>query len=180
MDSTSELTFILGKFLGWNKTRLDCFAKMLLALFTLPTVNLREIATAFDSGAAIDSRYKPHQTFLELLFLVIQWLSIVNLATAMFCFASGAASLAYQAAYLSLDDVTYEPGHLYFSPAIAVIVVPVIASLGTACFLSCCILNLRPFFGWDNYTGIQNLAKKVAEHHEADQTAPKTPAGLDF
>lgn len=58
MDKINELRSILGKSFAWNKSRLDCFTKMLLALFKVRTVNLSEIAVAFDSKASVESRYK--------------------------------------------------------------------------------------------------------------------------
>lgn len=58
MKQSSELEGMLKEILGWNKARLSCFAKMLLALFSVRTVNLRELAVAFASDALLDSRYK--------------------------------------------------------------------------------------------------------------------------
>lgn len=58
MDKVSELKKILSETLVWNKARLDCFARMLLALFAVRTVNLSEIAVAFASKSKKDSRYK--------------------------------------------------------------------------------------------------------------------------
>lgn len=63
MDKISELKGILSGFLPWNKARLDCFARMLLALFTVRTVNLKELAIAFNSPAQLDSRYKRLKRF---------------------------------------------------------------------------------------------------------------------
>ena len=63
MTHINALRNILGKFLGWNKARLDCFAKMMVALLQVRTVNLREIAIAFESRAQIDSRYKRLKRF---------------------------------------------------------------------------------------------------------------------
>jgi hypothetical protein len=63
MNKISELKRILGENLPWNKARLDCFVKMLLALFVVRTVNLSEIAVAFSSKAAVSSRYKRLQRF---------------------------------------------------------------------------------------------------------------------
>lgn len=65
MDRISELKSILGKNLNWNKARLDCFVRMLLALFTVRTVNLSEIATAFCSKSAIESRYRRIRRFFS-------------------------------------------------------------------------------------------------------------------
>ncbi len=58
MKNVSELTQILGDFLDWNNARLICFTHMLVALFVVRIVNLRELATAFPSRALLDSRYK--------------------------------------------------------------------------------------------------------------------------
>ncbi|KTD32923.1 transposase [Legionella nautarum] len=63
MNKISELKSILGENLPWNKARLDCFVKMLLALFVVRTVNLSEIAVAFSSKAELSSRYKRLQRF---------------------------------------------------------------------------------------------------------------------
>lgn len=63
MDNISELSEIIGVFLKGNKARTDCFIKMLLALFAVKTVNLREIAVAFMSPVQIDSRYKRVKRF---------------------------------------------------------------------------------------------------------------------
>lgn len=58
MDRVSELKEILGQNLFLNKARLDCFARILLALYAVRTINLSEIAVAFQSRANIASRYK--------------------------------------------------------------------------------------------------------------------------
>lgn len=63
MDNVSELKGMLNGFLNWNNARLNCFSSMLLALFAVKTVNLREIAVAFTSQALIDSRYKRIKRF---------------------------------------------------------------------------------------------------------------------
>ena len=63
MDRISELKAILGDFLNWNNARLVCFSQLLLALFKVRTVNLRELSIAFISDALIDSRYKRVKRF---------------------------------------------------------------------------------------------------------------------
>ncbi len=63
MEPISELKKILEKNCSWNKARLDCFVRMLFALIKVRTVNLREIAVAFNSSAQIDSRYKRIKRF---------------------------------------------------------------------------------------------------------------------
>jgi len=40
MDLTSELSKSLSKYLNWNKARLNCFVRMILALLKVRTVNL--------------------------------------------------------------------------------------------------------------------------------------------
>jgi hypothetical protein len=78
MDRISELKSILGKSFAWSKPRLDCFARMLLALFAVRTVNLREIAVAFGGDALIDSRYKRIKRFFAKFSFnndqVAQWI----------------------------------------------------------------------------------------------------------
>lgn len=58
MKHISELMSSLNVHFKWNKARMTCFANMLLGLFSVRTVNLQEIATAFNSKAEIESRYK--------------------------------------------------------------------------------------------------------------------------
>ena len=65
MKKTSELKGILGQIFNWNNARLSCFCNALLALFCVRTVNLREIAIAFESKAHIDSRYKRLKRFFK-------------------------------------------------------------------------------------------------------------------
>ncbi|HWY33669.1 MAG TPA: IS4 family transposase [Nitrosopumilaceae archaeon] len=65
MKQSSELQAMLKEILGWNKARLTCFTKMLLALFAVRTVNLRELAVAFCSDALLDSRYKRLKRFFS-------------------------------------------------------------------------------------------------------------------
>lgn len=63
MDALSELMGSLKGSFRWNKARLFCLAGMLLALISVRTVNLREIAVAFASDALLDSRYKRLKRF---------------------------------------------------------------------------------------------------------------------
>lgn len=58
MDKVSELRTILGKKFAWNKARLDCFSRMLLALFKVRTVNLSELAVGFEANVSVESRYQ--------------------------------------------------------------------------------------------------------------------------
>lgn len=63
MKNTSGLIKSVNGLLGWNKARASCFVNMLLALFAVRTVNLKEIALAFQGGAKLDSRYRRLQRF---------------------------------------------------------------------------------------------------------------------
>lgn len=65
MKYINELTEILGQQLNWHKSRLDCFAQMLLALFTVRSVNLSEIAVAMQGEVLIESRYKRVKRFFS-------------------------------------------------------------------------------------------------------------------
>jgi len=53
----NELMGILNGYFSWNKSRMECFATMLIALIKVKTVNLTEIACGFSSSATQDSRY---------------------------------------------------------------------------------------------------------------------------
>lgn len=44
MNKVSELKVMIGQTFSWNKARLDCFVRMLLALFAVRTVNLTGIS----------------------------------------------------------------------------------------------------------------------------------------
>jgi hypothetical protein len=65
MKQISELRNILGEFLVLNNSRLDCFTRMLLALFAVRTVNMREVAVAFSGCANISSRYRRIKRFFS-------------------------------------------------------------------------------------------------------------------
>lgn len=63
MDKISELRNLLSEVFTWNKSRIDCLSKMLVAMIIVRTVNLREIAVAFSSHTSEDSRYKRLKRF---------------------------------------------------------------------------------------------------------------------
>lgn len=63
MKSISSLEASLRVFLGWHKARVSCFMMMLLWLFAVKTVNLRELSLAFDSKAQVESSYRRLQRF---------------------------------------------------------------------------------------------------------------------
>lgn len=65
MDHINELIVILNASFNWNKARVTCFAKMLLALLTTRTVNLNKIACSMSSKAEQMSRYRRLQRFFS-------------------------------------------------------------------------------------------------------------------
>src|ERR1700733_15896199 len=67
MKHISELMSNLNQHFNWNKARINCFAQMLLALLTVRTVNLSEIALAFAAKAQVGSRYKRLQRFFRYM-----------------------------------------------------------------------------------------------------------------
>jgi hypothetical protein len=63
MDYVSELRDSLNASFVWNKARVTCFVKMLLALISTRTVNLNKIACSMSSNAEQGSRYRRIQRF---------------------------------------------------------------------------------------------------------------------
>jgi hypothetical protein len=63
MDKIDRLKKSLRQYFNWNKARLDCFARLILSLFAMRTVNLKEIALGFASQSQVDSRYRRLQRF---------------------------------------------------------------------------------------------------------------------
>jgi hypothetical protein len=64
MKLINELESTTHKSLGWNKARIDCLVKMLLAMLITRIVNLNKMACAFDSDAKQLSRYRSLQPFI--------------------------------------------------------------------------------------------------------------------
>lgn len=58
MKHISELQDTLSGFLNWNKARLNCLVQILQALFAVKTVNLTQIAAAFQNNAKDESSYR--------------------------------------------------------------------------------------------------------------------------
>jgi hypothetical protein len=65
MDITSELSRSLNHHLSWNKARVECFAKMIVALLTVKTVNLTEWASVFLTNANPESAYMRIKRFFR-------------------------------------------------------------------------------------------------------------------
>lgn len=58
MKHVSELQKILSQVLDWNKSRLICLAQILQALFRVRTINLTQIAAAFQAEVKEESCYR--------------------------------------------------------------------------------------------------------------------------
>lgn len=76
MNRISELQETLSHFLDWNKARISCLSQILHALFQVRTVNLTQIAEAFQSSAKETSVYRRVQRFFkessfDMTFIVI-------------------------------------------------------------------------------------------------------------
>lgn len=63
MDYINELKGSLNEYFGWNKARMTCFVKTLLALMVSRSVNLNKLACIFASEAKASSRYRRLQRF---------------------------------------------------------------------------------------------------------------------
>lgn len=63
MKHISELESSLSDFLNWNKARLNCFVQILQAIFCVRTVNLTQIAEAFQNKNKEASNYRRIQRF---------------------------------------------------------------------------------------------------------------------
>ena len=70
MNKVSELNAILSKSFNWHKSRMNCLTQILIALFTVKTVNLRELAVAMVSKTQINSREQRLYRFLHTLKLI--------------------------------------------------------------------------------------------------------------
>lgn len=58
MKHISELQDILSHFLNWNKARVNCLTQILQALLQVRTVNLTQIAAAFQATSKEESCYR--------------------------------------------------------------------------------------------------------------------------
>lgn len=65
MKQISELQETLTYFLNWNKARLVCLIQILQALFLVRTVNLTQVAEAFQGPAKDQSSYRRIQRFFK-------------------------------------------------------------------------------------------------------------------
>jgi hypothetical protein len=76
MSHISELQNTLSHFLNWNKARITCLTQIVQALFLVRTVNLTQIAEAFQTPVKEESSYRRIQRFFkdfsfDMSFIVI-------------------------------------------------------------------------------------------------------------
>ena len=66
MPLINELKTSLNAFLGWDKRRIDCLAKILVALIMVQTTNLKKIACALlSANSSTESNYRRLQRFFS-------------------------------------------------------------------------------------------------------------------
>src|SRR5579872_3597597 len=65
MKQISELQTTLYQSLDWNKARIACLIEILQGLFLVRTVNLTQIAEAFQTEAKTNSSYRRVQRFFQ-------------------------------------------------------------------------------------------------------------------
>ena len=90
----NELVSILNGYFSWNKSRMECFASMLIALIKVRTVNLTELSCGFPSPALQDSRYTRVKRFFREFKIDFSTVAV----WVIHCF-----SLVDQALHLSID-----------------------------------------------------------------------------
>ena len=68
----------LRPYFAWHPARLYCFAAIIVALFSVRTVNLRELSVAFLSEALVESRYRRLRRFFSFfkidMIVVARWI----------------------------------------------------------------------------------------------------------
>ncbi len=63
MPTINELMMILQPYFNVHKSRLNCLSQILVALFTVRTVNLVQLAQAMTTGGSDEARYKRLRRF---------------------------------------------------------------------------------------------------------------------
>ena len=84
MTTTHLLRRELKRFLPWHQARLDCLSHLMVSLIQVRTVNLTQIALAFDVAVQSESVYKRVKRFFRhhvfetdgLAVLVTSWLDL--------------------------------------------------------------------------------------------------------
>ena len=65
MRLINELSSRINQSFGWDKRRIDCFCKMLVALMMVQSVNLKKLSCALFGSAHRDSSYRRLQRFFS-------------------------------------------------------------------------------------------------------------------
>lgn len=82
MKQISELQGILSNFLNWNKARVNCLTQILQALLQVRTVNLTQIASAFQTDVQEESCYRRVRRFFTLFAFDLS--AIVSIVVKLF------------------------------------------------------------------------------------------------
>ena len=101
MRLINELKKSLNGFLRWDKRRMDCFVKILLALLATQTVNLKKLACVMFGHAKPDSNYRRLQRFFS--HCRIDYNGLAKLIVKLFQFDNGRH-------YLILDRTNWQWG----------------------------------------------------------------------
>jgi hypothetical protein len=128
MDYVSELRVSLNGSFVWNKARITCFVKMMLALISTRTVNLNKIACAMSSNADHSSRYRRVQRFFAEF--AIDFDLIAGFIFKLF-FASGGKW------YLTLDRTNWQWGKSDITRSSSFFIFPIEKRHANLSVLSC-------------------------------------------
>jgi len=101
MEHINELIGILNANFNWNKARITCFAKMLLALLVTRSINLNKIACSMSSPVDQSSRYRRLQRFFSEV--TIEFDMIAGFIFQLFFVANGRW-------YLTMDRTNWKWG----------------------------------------------------------------------
>jgi len=77
MNHFSELSYILLNSLDWNKARIACLLQILTSLFKVRTVNLTQIASAFQTEASEESSYRRIQRFFQKFSFDLSFIAVM-------------------------------------------------------------------------------------------------------
>ena len=84
MSATHLMRNELKRFLPWHQARIDCLAQLMLAMISVRTVNLTQLALAFESTVQSESVYQRVKRFFrhhvfeteQVALLVTRWLDL--------------------------------------------------------------------------------------------------------
>lgn len=101
MELSDGLRTILQGHLGWNKSRLDCFISLLVALIRAKRMNLTQLCLHFNDNASPKSRYRRLQRFFQSV--VFDYDALARLIMQLFGFNE-------KRFYLTLDRTNWKWG----------------------------------------------------------------------